>query len=92
MSATLTIGGISLDAFAKQPTPQELAAIVARWDAGDQAEFLIHLEDCMVFCIGRGLLDAHYIAIAEHLLEDKEEWGIGMLHDIVGHAAIGAAS
>lgn len=47
-----TIAGVDLSAFAKKPTPLELADIIANWDSRKQAEFLAALGERLRFRCG----------------------------------------
>lgn len=68
-----TICGVSLDAFANKPEPEELACIVAAMEPNQQAEFIIALS-----YLFRGESVAHtpdyqrrLAAICEAIVEDE---------------------
>ena len=64
----LTISGIDIEAFRDKPTAQELAAIVARWHSGQQAEFLVALGEQLRFTCG-GRVPVQW----EHMANDLKE-------------------
>lgn len=67
-----TIGGIDTGLLAKQPTPDELAKIVARWNSEDQALFLVTLgEELRNCCGGRHFMQWQYIAESVASLEGR---------------------
>jgi hypothetical protein len=58
-----TICGIDLDLLKRQPSPEELAYIVAGWNSKDQADFLIVLgEQLREQSSGRVAMQWQYIA------------------------------
>lgn len=74
-----TICGVRLDAFAKQPTPEELGAIVAHMDSEDQAMFLIVLGEQLT-CIcshERYVIQLAYVRQALEAIEERSCTGYG---------------
>lgn len=52
MTQMQTICGIDTKSFAKQPTPEELGAIVAHWNSKDQAMFFVCMGEALRNCCG----------------------------------------
>jgi hypothetical protein len=64
--------GISLDNFKHQPTPEELGAIVAKWNSDDQAMFFICMgEGLRNNCGGKHFMQWQYIADSIKSVEDR---------------------
>jgi hypothetical protein len=58
-----TICGVDLDLLKERPRPEELADIVAEWNSGQQAEFLMTLgEKLRTYCGGKVAMQWEYLA------------------------------
>lgn len=67
-----TICGIDITKFAKEPSPSELGAIVARMNSDDQAKFLLIFgEELRNVCGYRACFQWRYIADSIAHLEEK---------------------
>jgi uncharacterized Zn finger protein len=67
-----TICGIDITKLAKVPSPDELAAIVARMNSEDQAKFFVVLgEEIRNCCGGRHFMQWQYISDSIQQLEEK---------------------
>lgn len=78
-----TICGVRLDAFAKQPSPEELGAIVARWDSEDQAMFLIALGEQLKFTCSHEKYGIQLAYVRQALAAIEERLCTGYGSDLV---------
>lgn len=73
-----TISGIDIDLFAKVPSPEELAEIVAGWDSMLQARFLCALGEQLQFKCGYSMHSQIALAIRDlTYLETENVSGYG---------------
>lgn len=73
-----TISGIDIDLFAKSPSPEELAEIVAGWDSMLQARFLCALGEQLQFKYGYSMHSQVALAIRDlNYLETENVSGYG---------------
>ena len=78
----MEICGIRLGLLACNPMPQELAAVVARWDSGKQASFFCFLMDHIkrICPVNRDIVQLQFIA--DELKGDSCEFGRDFICDV----------
>ena len=83
-----TIGKIPIDCFASEPSPEELGALIARWNSEDQANFFMCLAEELHNCCG-GKAQNQLSSIARSLAKIEDELcdgkGSALISDLFGH-------